>query len=62
MSSSVPSPFVILVRISSIRFVPIRHGHTLAARFILGEAQKETGDIDHTCFLVHDDHAARSHH
>ena len=37
-------------------------GNTLSAGFVLGEAQKETGNVHHAGLFVHDDHAARSHH
>ncbi len=60
-SSISPSPQVILVRISSMRLVPIRHGHALAARLGLGEVDEEARQVDHAGGLVHDDHAAGAH-
>ncbi len=62
MSSIVPLPSQILLRMFSITTIPSRQGTTLAAGFLLKEIQEIPRDIDHAGIFIHHDHATRSHH
>ena len=62
MSPSLPLPSVMRVRIFEHLPQAFPAGDALAAGFIRQELDEVAGDVDQAGVLVHDDHAARSHH